>query len=91
MTLGKKIKKIKKINPENYTLILEYTDKFTGTINLGFIFREAKKKPLVLEILRGNLFPKAFIESGALAWPNGFELCPDAIRFWIKEQNKLAA
>jgi hypothetical protein len=26
------------------------------------------------------MFPRCFVENGALAWPNGFELCPDVLR-----------
>ncbi len=89
MKLGTKLIKILDINPENYQLKLEYSDKFKGIISLDFIFSNPEKKPLVLEILRGNLFQRCFIESGALAWPNGYELCPDMLRHWIAEQNKL--
>jgi hypothetical protein len=46
---------------------------------------------LVLEVLRGQMFTQCFIEAGALAWPNGYELCPDAVRSWIGEQKKRRA
>lgn len=88
MKLGTSLKKIKSADREHYRLSLEYTDGFSGEVDLGFLFAAPKKKPLVLEILRGNLFGTCIIESGALAWPNGFELCPDALRAWIVEQRK---
>jgi len=67
------------------------SDGFRGTVDLGRIFAAPKRKPLVVEILRGNLFERCFVESGALAWPNGFELCPDALRALITDQKKARA
>jgi hypothetical protein len=91
MKLGTRLKRIKHVDAERYRVTLEYTDKFTGIVDLDFIFGRPAKKPLVLEILRGGLFAKCFVESGALAWPNGYELCPDALRAWIVEQQRRAA
>lgn len=85
MKLGNKVKKIKKIDEENCELILQFKDGFTGRISLKKIF--SSPSGLASEIMQGNLFSHCFIESGALAWPNGLELCPDAIRQWIKEQS----
>jgi hypothetical protein len=31
------------------------------------------------EVMRGGLFERCYVESGALTWPNGLELCPDAL------------
>lgn len=86
MKLGTQLKRIKRIDVEHYRISLEYSDGFSGTVDLNSVFGSPARKPLVLEILRGQLFQKCFIESGALAWPNGYELCPDALRAWIEEQ-----
>jgi hypothetical protein len=91
MKLGTRLKRIRHVDAEHYRLALEYTDGLKGTVDLDFIFGNPGKKPLVLEILRGGLFAKCFVESGALAWPNGYELCPDALRAWITEQQRRAA
>jgi hypothetical protein len=43
---------------------------------------------------RGGMFEKCLVELGALAWPNGFELCPDALKMWDRSQHhpkKMAA
>ncbi len=86
MKLGTQLKRIKRVDAERYRITLEYTDGYSGTVDLSAIFDRPAKKPLVLEILRGQLFGKCFVESGALAWPNGYELCPDALRAWMDEQ-----
>lgn len=80
MKLGTRLRSIESVDVERRRVCLTYTDGFRGEVDLAFLFEEPKGKPLVCEILRGNLFGKCFVESGALAWPNGFELCPDALR-----------
>jgi len=90
MKLGNKLKRVKKTSPENFEVTLEFTDGFVGVANLTPIFSQTRRK-LIAEILRGNLFSNCFVESGALAWPNGYELCPDALRIWIRDGKKKAA
>jgi hypothetical protein len=91
MKLGNRIKRITKIEPAAFRISLEFTDGVRGTVDLRFLFQNPRGRPLVLEILRGQLFDRCFVESGALAWPHGYELCPDAIRGWINEQKKRPA
>ena len=88
MKLLNKIKRIKKVNTEDWSVFLEYQDGFKGVTNLSSFFTSKKPGPLVAEILRGNLFQKCFIESGHLAWPNGFELCADTLRMKADVQLK---
>ncbi len=87
--LGLKIVMIKKIDAENYRIKLCFNDGFVGEVSLVKFFDSPKG--LAAEILRGSMFNKCFIESGALAWPNGLEFCPDAIRLWIEEKTKSLA
>jgi hypothetical protein len=91
MKFGNRIKRITKIDPANFRISLVFADGVRATVDLRFIFQSPRGRPLVLEILRGQLFARCFVESGALAWPNGYELCPDAIRAWIDEQKKRPA
>ncbi|MFM8454236.1 MAG: hypothetical protein ACKOAD_04595 [Gammaproteobacteria bacterium] len=87
--LGNKITKILKIDLESFAIKLKFNDNFIGQVSLKHIFNSPKN--LAAEVLRGNLFGKCFVLEGALAWPNGLELCPDAIRHWIIEQSNKAA
>ena len=32
-----------------------------------------------------QFFSQAFIDHGVLTWPNGFDVCPDVLRFWCEE------
>ena len=90
MKIGTKIAQITQVDPDTHRVSVEYDDGFTGTVDLGFLFQNASGKPLVAEILRGDLFSKCFVESGALAWPNGYELCPDSVRSWIESAEDAA-
>ena len=91
MKFGNRLKRIISCDAEHLRVTLEFTDGFRGTAELTSLFRRPGRRPLPLEILRGQLFDRCFIEGGALAWPNGYELCPDALRARIDEQRKRAA
>jgi hypothetical protein len=84
--LGTSIRRIVAVKPECFRVELEYADGLKGTVDLSDLFGDPRGKPLVAEILRGGLFGKCFVESGALAWPNGYELCPDALRARIAKK-----
>ncbi|MBI1946591.1 MAG: DUF2442 domain-containing protein [Deltaproteobacteria bacterium] len=77
MKLGKKISKIVRVRPEVFAVRLQFVDGPTLDVDLSLFFREPKG--LCAEVLRGGMFDRCYVESGALAWPNGLDLCPDAI------------
>lgn len=83
--LGHKIAKIEGCDLDSLSIKIRFTDKTGGWISLKHLFE--KPKGLTSEILRGNMFEKCFVESGALAWPNGFELCPDSLKQWQLSQH----
>jgi hypothetical protein len=85
---GNRLKRIIACDVEHLSVTLEFADRFRGTVDLAPLFRKPGRRPLPLEILRGRLFDRCFVESGALAWPNGYELCPDALRARITEQRR---
>ena len=91
MKLGSRLERVIQVDSERFCVIVEWADGRIATVDLTFLFGSPGRRPLVLEILRGDLFGRCFVESGALAWPNGFELCPDAICQWIVRQTRTAA
>lgn len=91
MKFGNRIERITGITAETLRVSLEFIDGVRATVDLRFIFQTPRGRPLVLEILRGQLFDICFVEAGALAWPNGYELCPDALRAWANEEKEHAA
>lgn len=83
--LGNKIVKIIGSNSATFDINVKFQDGTHGIISLKHLFE--KPKGLSAEILKGEMFDKCFVESGALAWPNGFELCPDALKQWFAQQH----
>ena len=75
--LGNRIASIVRADPETFSVRLRYEDGSLIDASLASLF--GKPKGLTAEILRGCHFDRCYVESGALAWPNGFELCPDAL------------
>ncbi|MBI2602465.1 MAG: DUF2442 domain-containing protein [Deltaproteobacteria bacterium] len=86
MKLGNQIKQIIDIDSEAFSIKIRFTDGVVMTVPMKHIFE--KPKGLAAEVLRGGMFEKCFLESGALAWPNGLEFCPDAMRMWGQESEK---
>jgi hypothetical protein len=84
INLGNKLIKINSVSEDNFSLVLEFDDGFVANISLSHIF--SNPQGLAIEVLKGQMFTKCFIESGALAWPNGLEFCADSLRIWIEEQ-----
>ena len=91
MKFGNRLKRVVSCDAERLRVTLEFADGFRGTVDLTPLFRKPGRRPLPLEILRGQLFDRCFVESGALAWPNGYELCPDALRTRIVERRRSRA
>lgn len=84
--LGNKIVKVSGPNSTTFCVNVKFQDGTHGIISLKHLFE--KPSGLTSEILKGEMFNKCFVESGALAWPNGFELCPDALKQWFVGQHR---
>jgi hypothetical protein len=89
MTLGIKIDKIYATDINGYKIKLRFTNGKKGVVSLDPIFRSPKN--LSEEILRGGMFDKCVLKSGALAWPNGFEICSDTVYLWFEQQKSTHA
>jgi Protein of unknown function (DUF2442) len=83
MMVGVKIAKLYSAKLDGFIVKVKFSDGLVASVSLRHIF--SKPKNLSAEILRGGMFEKCFIESGALGWPNGFELCPNAIYRWYRQ------
>jgi len=86
---GHKIANVISADQETYKVKLKYTDGVSGEVDLSTVF--SHPKGLVAEVVKGQLFEKCFVESGGLAWPNGLELCPDALRMKLVTKRGRAA
>lgn len=84
--LGNQIIDILDRIPDLCAVTLRFKDGFEGTVVLDQLFDSGEG--LAAEIISRDLFQSCFVQKGALAWPNGLELCPDAIRQWIEEPER---
>lgn len=89
MDLGHQITEILEVKGDTYAVKLRYADNQVGWVSLHDIFENPSN--LVSEVLKGQIFEKCFVSSGALAWPNGLEFCPDMLRMRMKKKPDSAA
>lgn len=59
------------------TVWLAFSDGSTGTWSAADLI--ARDTVMTRPLADPAYFARAFIDSGALAWPNGFELSPDSL------------
>jgi hypothetical protein len=83
---GNQIKKVDQAHAGDFSVRLTFEDGTSGRVFLGHLFEHPRG--VAADVLKKSLFEKVFVDSGALAWPNGYELCPDALREWMDEQRK---
>ncbi len=71
----------------DYKLLLRFSDGAWGVYDLA---RYAEAGTAMTEPLRDmDFFGRHFIELGALAWPNGFDLSAEALHRRLRESGQL--
>ena len=64
-----------------------FHDNFEGVIDLKTFLSKGFAK----ELLAKEKFEQVFIEDGGgLAWPNGFDICPNHLRKLVEEKQSVA-
>ena len=76
--LGAAVTEILSIDPNQFKFQLRFDDGEKLIVPLESVF--SKPKGLAAEVLKGNLLSSCLVINGALAWPNGLELCADRLR-----------
>lgn len=73
---------------EPYRLWIRFSDGIEGTIDISSLIGQGVFRTLT----DSEEFSKAYVDSIAhtVAWPNGIDLCPDALYADIKAQTKAA-
>jgi len=86
---GNRMIKIIAISPAGKAhLELTFSDGSHGAWSAAELI--ARDTSLTRPLTDPAYFARAFIESGALAWPNGLELSPHALHLRLKESGQLA-
>jgi hypothetical protein len=71
------MKNVVNIIVEDFYLVCELDDGNLYRYNMDFI--KTKNGQAILPLKDIHFFKKVFIESGALAWPNGYEIHGDTV------------
>jgi hypothetical protein len=68
----------------SFRLEVHYDDALTAV--LDFTKFLAEHNGPVVETLRDSaVFSAVRLEDGVVTWPNGFDICPDVLRFWSEQ------
>ena len=72
-----------------FRLHVEFIDGSTGEVDLKEFLASDKIEGSVFEPLRDpSLFGQAYVELGAVTWPNGTDLAPDAMHEEIRRHGR---
>jgi len=66
-----------------YRLRAAFQDGYLGEIDLYPLF-ENPQGPLTAAFKDPALFPKAYVDHRAVAWPNGYDIDPDVLRYYCE-------
>jgi hypothetical protein len=61
-----------------YVLRVTFKDGYSGVHDFAWLAR--KHGAVVAPLANPDFFARAFLEHGALTWPNGYDMCPDWLR-----------
>ena len=70
---------------DGYKVQVTFEDGFSGVVNFEKHVRQARGpmlKPLqALDVFRQV---RVDLELGTIVWPNGYDVCPDTLRYWCE-------
>jgi hypothetical protein len=66
-----------------YRVRLYFLDGYAGEVDLWPLFANPRG-PLTEPFQAPGFFQRGFIEGGALAWSNGYDICPDVLRYYCE-------
>jgi hypothetical protein len=68
---------------EGYRLRVDFKDGFIGEVDLRPLF-EKPRGPLTEAFRDPAFFAKAYVDHRAVAWPNGYDIDPDVLRYYCE-------
>ncbi len=66
-----------------FRLSVTFADGFTAQVNLKRHVLESDW-PIVEPLKQPDYFRKVRVKNGSVAWPNGYDVCPEVLRFWCQ-------
>lgn len=88
MRQGKDVEKVKRVRTlSDWRLEVEFDDGLAGTVSL----KDRLFGPVFEPLKDPAFFDKAFVdEFGAVCWPNGADLAPDALHETLRKKTQIA-
>jgi hypothetical protein len=66
-----------------HRLSVTFRDGFVGEVDLWPAF-ENPRGPLVRAFHEPGFFDQAYLDHGTVAWPNGYDICSDVLRYYCE-------
>jgi len=66
-----------------YCLSVVYSDGLSATLDFSEYLLHLSG-PLVEELRTAACFANVGVDHGVLTWSNGYDICPDVLRFWCE-------
>lgn len=74
----------------DFRIAFSYEDGLV--VELDFAEHLSGRSGPMIELLQDErFFSQAYIDHGALTWPNGYDVCPDVLRVWSEAGSILSA
>ena len=67
-----------------YRVQVSFRDGYVGEVDLGTLFAHPRG-PLTEPFRDATFFQRAFVDHGVLAWPNGYDICSDVLRYYCEK------
>ena len=66
-----------------FRLQVTFTDGFSAVVDLKQHILKSDW-PIVLPLKKAAFFRRVRVANGSIVWPNGYDVCPDVLRFWCE-------
>jgi hypothetical protein len=66
-----------------HRLSVVYSDGLSATLDFSEYLLH-RSGPLVEQLRTASSFSSVCVDHGVLTWPNGYDICPDVLRFWCE-------
>ena len=66
-----------------HRLSVVYSDGLSATLDFSEYLTH-RSGPLVEELRTPTYFANVGVDHGVLTWSNGYDICPDVLRFWCE-------